>query len=250
MIARTQLLALHPEHCVTESLNPGSSLLEKPELPPENLIERFFHKLSQPIGAAFASLELGLTSDDPTQLRSAMEASLTQLERLRWLFQVAREFFATDFCARALCISIRECVEAAVKDLRPLAEANGVSMAISLKQDSQVLADPVYLRDAIENVLSRSIRNNAQASAINLEVFASGDTAYIQLSDQNPYDAESADKMFEPFPPGVQIGPAEPGNLDLAFSQRIIRAFGGSLELRSTAKGMNCFAIALPRRKT
>lgn len=235
---------------MTESLNPGSSLLEKPALTPENLIESFFHKLSQPIGAMFASLELGLTSDDPAQLRSAIEASLTQLERLRWLFHIAREFFATDFCARALSISVRECVETAVKDSRPLGEANGVSIAISVKQDSQVLADPVYLRDAIENLLTRSIRNNAQTSVITLEVFARGDTAHIELSDQNRYNAESADNVFEPFPPGVQIGPTEPGNLDLAFSQRIIHAFGGSIELRSTAKGMNCFAIALPRRNT
>ena len=119
-----------------------------------------------------------------------------------------------------------------------------------MKQDSQVLADPVFLRDAIENLLNRFIRNNAPRSVINFEVFATGDTAHIELSDDSRYDAGSADNVFEPFPPGVQIGPAEPGNLDLAFSQRVIRAFGGNLELRSTAKGTSCFAITLPRQNT
>lgn len=233
---------------MTESLNRDTSLLEAPALPPESLTESFFHKLSQPIGAMYASLELGLMSDDATQLKTAIEASLAQLERLRWLFQIAREFFATDFCARVRNISLRGCVEAAVNDLRPLAEADGITIDISVKQDSEVLADPVYLRDAIENLLSRCIRNNAQTSVINLIVFASGNTAHIELSDQSRYDAQSAETLFEPFPPGVQIGPGESGNLDLALSQRIIRAFGGNLELRATAQATNCFEIVLPRQ--
>lgn len=233
---------------MTESMNRGTSLLEAPALPPESLTESFFHKLSQPIGAMYASLELGLMSDDATQLKTAIEASLAQLERLRWLFQIAREFFATDFCARARNISLRGCVEAAVNDLRPLAEADGITIDISVKQDSEVLADPVYLRDAIENLLSRCIRNNAQTSVINLIVFASGNTAHIELSDQSRYDAQSAETVFEPFPPGVQIGPGESGNLDLALSQRIIRAFGGNLELRATAQATNYFEIVLPRQ--
>lgn len=235
---------------MTESLKRGSSLLETTALPPENLAESFFHKLSQPIGAMYASLELGLMSDDPAQLKAAIEAGLTQLQRLRWLFQVARQFFATDFCARARSISIRECIEAAVNDSRPLAEASGVNVSISLKQDSHVLADPVYLRDAIENLLNSSIRNNAPRSVINFEVFSSDDAAHIELSDQSRYDAESAEGVFDPFPPGVQIGPGLPGNLDLAFSQRTIRAFGGDLELRATAQGTNCFGITLPRQKS
>lgn len=245
-IARIQRPARHRERGVTESPNRSNSLVENPVLPEENLAESCFHKLSQPIGAMYASLELGLMSDDATQLKAAIEASLTQLHRLRWLFQIARQFFATDFCARARSISLRECIDAAVSDSRPLAEENDVTIYISVKQDSQVLADPVYLRDAVENLLSWCIRNSAQRSAINFEVFADGSTAHVELSDQNRYDAQSAKNVFEPFAPGVQIGPGESGNLDLALSQRIIRAFGGNLELRASPNGTNCFGITLP----
>lgn len=228
----------------------GASLVENPVLPPENLAESFFHKLSQPIGAMYASLELGLMSDDAKQLKSAIEAGLTQLERLRWLFQIAREFFATDFGARARVVSLRECIQAAVSNSLPVAEAKKIRFVISGDQDSQVLADPVYLRDAIENLFTWCVRKNPNAAAITVKLLFPAGRTQIEISDEASYDPESAPNIFEPFPPGVQIEPGESGNLDLALSQRIIRAFAGDVELRATATGKNCFRVVLPRQNS
>ncbi len=228
----------------------GSPVLETPSLPPENLAESFFHKLSQPIGALYASLELGLMSDDPKQLKSAIEAGLTQLDRLRWLFQAAREFFTIDFAAKARKISLRECVEAVVKDAEPLAESRQVHFSFSGNQDTQVLADPVYLRDAIENVLSRCVRNSAPGAELSLQIAIHRKTICIVISDQVRFDSQSSENVFEPFPPGVQIGPGQPGNLDLALSQRIIRAFGGELTLKASSAGTNQFELTLPRHSS
>ena len=228
--------------------SPARSLLDKPSpLPPENLAESFFHKLSQPIGALYASLELGLMNDDPKQLKAAIEAGLTQVDRLRWLFQAAREFFTIDYCAKTRNVSLRECVSAAVNDTKPLAESKEVRFSLSLGEDAQVLSDPVHLRNALENVLSRSIRNSLAGTEVKLELAADSATARVRISDQSSFDSAAAELIFEPFPPGVQIGPGQPGNLDLALSRKIIRCFGGDVELRSTADGTNCFEIALPR---
>ncbi len=224
-----------------------TSLLEKPSpLPPESLAESFFHKLSQPIGALYASLELGLASDDPKQLKSAIEAGLTQVERLRWLFQVAREFLTVDYSARARTLSLRECSQTALNDAMPLAESKGVRFSISVDQDEQVLADPVHLRNAIENVLSHCVRSNSAGAEIKLRITNRDNRAQIQISDQSRFNAESADGIFQAFPPGAQIGPGQSGNLDLALSQRIFRCFGGEIELRATPEQTNCFEITLP----
>ena len=226
----------------------GSSVLETPSpLSPENLAESFFHKLSQPIGALYASLELGLLSDDSKQLKAAIEAGLTQLERLRWLFQATREFFTIDFAAKARKVSLRECVEAAIKDAEPLAESRQVRFSFSGKLEAEVLADPVYLRDAIENVLSRCVCNSASGTAVSLQVAIRANANCVVISDQVRFDSQSSHTVFEPFPPGVQIGPEQPGNLDLAWSQRIIQAFGGELTLKASSAGTNQFEINLPR---
>ncbi len=228
----------------------GSSVLETPSLPPENLAESFFHKLSQPIGALYASLELGLMSDDPKQLKAAIEAGLKQLERLRWLFQAAREFFTIDFAAKARKVSLRECAEAAVKDAEPLAESRQVHFSFLGKEDGEVLADPVYLRDAIENVLSRCIRNSAPGAEISLQIAIQRTSSCIVISEEVRFNSQSGENVFEPFPPGVQIGPGQPGNLDLTLSQRIIHAFGGELMLKASSAGTNQFEISLPRHNS
>jgi signal transduction histidine kinase len=237
---------------VAENINraSGGSLHDNSALTPENLAENFFHKLSQPIGAMYASLEVGLMSDDAKQLKSAIKAGLTQLERLRWLFQIARRFFATDFCAHARKISLRECIQAAVNDSQPLAEAKAINFAISTDEDLVVLANPVFLRDAIENLITWCIRESPPLATIKVGVFGSAQAARIEISDQSAYNPESAPNMFEPFPPGAQIRPDATGNLEIALSQRIIRAFCGELELRATPDGKNCFRIVLPRQNS
>jgi two-component system sensor histidine kinase SenX3 len=237
---------------VNEGVNraSGSSPVEHPALPPENLAESFFHKLSQPIGAIYASLELGLMSDDAKQLKAAIEAGLTQLERLRWLFQIAREFFATDFCARARSISLRECIQTAVNDSRPLAEAKKISFVVSADEDLHLLADPGYLCDAIENLVNWCIRKSPHTGVIKVAALGSAATAQIEISDDSSYYPELASNIFEPFPPGVPIRPGESGNLDIALSQRIIQTFGGEVELRATPNGKNCFRIVLPRHNS
>lgn len=225
----------------SETISPNS-----PQLSPEGLLDSFFHKLSQPIGALYGSLELGQLSDDPRELRVAIDAGLLQVERLMWLFQVTREFFGTDFKANARSISLRECLQSALDDARPLAEASRLVIQTSFQQDIQVVADPNHLLHAIENVLARSIRGSAPGAQMTVELLAHDGVATVRISDQVPCSPDLPESVFEPFPPGAQIGKGKAGNLDLALSQRILRSFDGDIRLCLTQQDTHQFEIVLP----
>src|SRR6185437_7523039 len=165
----------------------------------EGLLDSFFHKLSQPLGALYGSLELGQLSNDAGELKAAIDAGLLQVERLMWLFQVTREFFGTDFYANPRRFFLGECVQSAVADAMPLAEAAGVAISVAVRHDSMVSADPTHLLHALENILVRSIRGSAQGSDISIELLARGDSAVVTISDQVPCSDAAAESTFEPF---------------------------------------------------
>jgi len=212
----------------------------------EGLLDSFFHKLSQPIGALYGSLELGQLSDDPRELKAALEAGLLQVERLMWLFQVTREFFGIDFNANARSISLRECLQSALDDAKPLAEASQVVIQTSLPRDIQVVADPNHLLHAIENVLARSIRGSAPGTGMTVDLMSHDGVANVRIADQVPCSPDLAERAFDPFPPGSQIGQGKTGNLDLALSQRILRSFDGDIRLSLTPEHTHQFEIILP----
>jgi signal transduction histidine kinase len=216
------------------------------QLSAEGLLDSFFHKLSQPIGALYGSLELGQLSEDPKELKAAIDAGLLQVERLMWLFQVTREFFSIDFSANSRPVSLRECLQSALDDTKPLAETSQVVIQPLLQQDLKVVANPNHLLHAIENVLARSIRHSPPGAAMTVELLAHADAATVRISDQVPCSPDLAEKAFEPFPAGAQIGPGETGNLDLALSRRIVRSFAGDVRLRLTPQRTQQFEIVLP----
>jgi K+-sensing histidine kinase KdpD len=216
------------------------------QLPPESLIEVFFHKMSQSIGALSAALEVGSMSRDPAQLRAAIDHGMPQMERLLWLFDVTRRFFATDFRANSCLVSVRKCLEDAVKDALPLAESAQISLETAISRDAMVLANPAHLRDAIENVLITSIREGNPGSKVSIEVSERDDRCCVLICDETPYGDSTAQSIFDPFPAGTDTVGQKSADLDLALSRTIVRAFDGDLTMEPRVNGLRQFVILLP----
>ena len=225
---------------------PDFSYNKGPQLPPESLIEAFFHKMSQSIGALSAALEVGSMSRDPAQLRAAIDHGMSQMEPLLWLFNVTRRFFATDFRANSCLVSVRKCLEDAIKDALPLAESAHISLETVISGAAMVLANPNHLRDAVENVLITSIRESNPGSKVTIEVSERDDRCCVLVCDQTPYRDSTAQSIFNPFPAGTDTVGQRSANLDLALSRRIVRAFDGDLTLQPRANGRREFVILLP----
>jgi len=225
---------------------PDLSVKKAARLPPESLIEAFFHKMSQSIGALYAALEMGSTSHDPTELRALVEHGISQMERLRWVFEVSRRFFGTDFRVGACAVSIRKCLEEATNDALPLADSAQINLSTTISGDATAVVNPTHLRDALENVLTTLIRESKPGNKINIELSVTDDQSCVLIGDEGPYCPGTAESAFDPFPAGTDAAGERSANLDLALSRRIVRAFDGDLTLKPRANGMRQFVILLP----
>lgn len=134
--------------------------------------------------------------------------------------------------------------------LRPLLEAlaeeapEGSPVWLDLELDlPEVLADPLRLRQALENLLGNARRYSPSGSEIRLTARRSGDEVAIEVADRGAgIDPAIRDRIFEPF----VRGEARPGlGLGLALVRRIADAMNARIEVDSEPGAGSTFRLLL-----
>jgi signal transduction histidine kinase len=106
-------------------------------------------------------------------------------------------------------------------------------------------ADPVKLRQALENLIRNAFESLEQEGTVSLRAFLSdqGDALCITVSDNGcGIPAEYMDTLFEPFATHKQDGTG----LGLAITHRIVEAHGGQLLVDTTPGEGTRFTMKIP----
>lgn len=121
----------------------------------------------------------------------------------------------------------------------------GMRVDVSRVAPAVVLADPYYVRQALDNL----VRNAAEAMAaqddaqLAISVYREGGTAVVRVSDNGPGIApEKLDHIFQPFvsTKGKGMG------LGLAICREIAEAHAGRLEVQSAPGEGTTFTLRIP----
>jgi signal transduction histidine kinase len=111
-----------------------------------------------------------------------------------------------------------------------------------------MVADPVRLRQALENLLANALEHSPERLGVALGVMAERRTdqpwAVFTVTDQGPgVTPDLLPRLFERF----AKGPRSAGlGLGLHLAQQIVLAHGGTLEVSSTSRSGTTFSVALP----
>lgn len=139
---------------------------------------------------------------------------------------------------------IKECLDV----LRGRAQKNiTISDRFALKPDIMIDADPVQLREVINNILNNAYDAVDDArGAIEVDGEDDGQFAYIYIKDNGPgITQESLEKVFEPF----YTTKARGTGLGLAVCRHIIKLHGGTMRLESAPGKGTRAVIKLPRKR-
>ncbi len=109
---------------------------------------------------------------------------------------------------------------------------------------TRVEADPVRLRQALDNLVSNAVRH-APGEEVVVAVEPGEDVIRISVSDRGPgIPAAEQERIFEP---GVRVGVDRAGSgLGLAVARAIAVAHGGELTVASKPGAGSTFTLALP----
>ena len=109
-----------------------------------------------------------------------------------------------------------------------------------------VAADPVQLRQVLENLITNAMQAMPDGGHIGVEARRETGMDVIQVCDDGPgVPAELRDRLFEP----LVTGRAKGTGLGLAICRQIVERHGGSIELLTAQTPGATFQIRLPTKE-
>lgn len=207
-----------------------------------NLLASAAHDLRQPVHAlAFYADWL---RNEPALADSVLPKILAATDSVNTLFNSLFDFARIE--AGAIKINIEEVeigalVEEMAVQFAPAADAKGISLR-TVPLQTVVRSDPVLLRRITANLLANAIRYTDQGGVM-LAARVVGDKLLLEVSDSgtgiSPEHLPHVFKEFYRAP--MHEGTADSFGLGLAIVQRLCRALGHTVSLRSVlGKGTRC----------
>jgi two-component system, OmpR family, sensor kinase len=136
-----------------------------------------------------------------------------------------------------------------VVQLRPLAEAAGVQLAVEAPAGAVVLADRARLTQVVTNLVDNAVKFTGAGGSVRVRVWEADDGAGLAVADTGPGIApEHLRRVFDRF---YRLDPARSrarggSGLGLAICRELVEAHGGRIWAESVEGAGSTFSLALP----
>jgi heavy metal sensor kinase len=212
------------------------------------------HELRTPLTSIRSVGEVALqTSLTPEDYRDAIGSMLEEVNRLTELVESLLTISRADAGRIQLHpapIAVVSLVREAAALFEVLIEDKGQRIMISGDDSIQVHGDPIFLRQAIVNIIHNAVKFSPAGGIITIRIQRdSSDQARIDIADSGPgISPEHAEHVFDRFYRVDKSRSRDAGGagLGLSIAQWAVRAHGGRINVK-TAPGEGCvFQIFLP----
>ncbi len=217
------------------------------------------HELRTPLTAIRAVGEAGL--QDQSSAREYREVIGTMLEEVNRLTEMTEALLtisradAGQIELHMARFSMGEITSEAVNLIQVLAEEKGQVLSMQRSEDIMVRADPVFLQQAIMNLLDNAVKYSPAGGTVRISVTRQGsaqpnqEQAVLKIEDSGPgIPREERQRIFNRFHRLDTSRSHEGGGfgLGLAIAKWVVEANGGAIGLDESASGGCCFYISLP----
>ena len=220
----------------------------------DELVASVSHELRTPLTSILGYLDLAIEEPGPPRARALQPRHRRAQRRApaghRRRHPRGVEFVVSSVEASIAPVSVdaREIVRAAAEALAPRAATRAIAIDTSGLEEAHLWADPLRVRQVVDNLLSNAITYNREGGTVYLGTTGDGTSSWILVRDtgMGMTDTERA-RLFQRF---YKAGPARRAGtgLGLAISRDIVRAHGGELGLHSTPGVGSTFIIKLPAK--
>jgi two-component system OmpR family sensor kinase len=137
----------------------------------------------------------------------------------------------------------------AVDITEDLRVGTGREMSCAKQTPVIVDGDPVWLRQAIENLINNSVSHAGSSLPIEVKVWLSGAEAQLAVIDHGPgIPAEERERVFDRFarPDAGRDRSHGGAGLGLAIAKEVVLSHGGEIVATETPGGGATFTLSLP----
>jgi signal transduction histidine kinase len=133
-------------------------------------------------------------------------------------------------------------------EIESLAQSQNLRLELEAEGATEICADPVRWREALQSLLVWIVQNSAGSGAIALKISAVDGVAQLFLSPPRLDLQYLQIKMLEDITtPGMLFAHASKnGTLGWAINQRLLEGLGGKLEMVTAGPGAGCICVSFP----
>ncbi len=220
----------------------------------DELVASVSHELRTPLTSILGFLDLAIEDDEvPERVRRSLEVAGRNAERLLGivgdiLAASSSSSAAVEASLAPRALDVSDIVHAAAEALEPRAAERAITLDVDGIEEATVWADPLRLRQVVDNLLSNGIAYNRDGGTVYLGTTTDGDHTWILVRDTGRGITEAdRTRLFQRYFRGGEERPGGTG-LGLAITRDIVRAHGGEIALRSTVGVGSTFIVKLPSR--
>ncbi len=184
--------------------------------------------------------EVGVSLDRLESSANRMRESVDDLLQLSRVGRVRQE---------PRQIAVKSLLDGIVSELQPRIDAAGVELQVDVTDCPLVWADPVWLRELFENLLTNALKYGSGNASPRIEIGAVADPAgprYYVRDNGVGIDPRYHDKVFELFQRLESREEQEGTGVGLATVKRIMENHGGRVWIESQPEQGATFWLAFP----
>jgi two-component system, OmpR family, sensor kinase len=238
---------------LAETLNAMLDRLEQGVREKHRLIADASHELRTPLAVMRAELDVTLRAGELSpDAREVLESARQEVGRMSRTVDNLLTLAEVDEGRLGLIparLGLHEAIEAAVRPLRPLAEAKRLRLEVD-GDACEAQADPQRLHQALTNFIENAIKYAHDGGRVKVTAWSSGDEVGVTVSDDGPgIPDEARTHIFDRFYRVDSARSRESGGsgLGLAICHEIVGAHGGRVWVDSEEGIGSAFSLALPR---
>ncbi|MCP2637079.1 PAS domain-containing sensor histidine kinase [Microbacterium sp. HD4P20] len=222
----------------------------------DELIASVSHELRTPLTSILGYLDLAIEDPGlPETVRADLDIAERNAERL--LRIVADILTASSFSPSSVEASLapqhvdaRDIVLPAAEAAVPRAQTRGITIDTTGLEPAPVWADPLRLRQVVDNLVANAITYNKDGGVVYLGTTTDGASSWILVRDTGVGISEAdRSRLFQRYYKAGG-GRRSGTGLGLAITRDIVRAHGGELGLHSALGTGTTFIVKLPARET
>lgn len=236
------------------TLNAMLDRLERGVEEKHRLIADASHELRTPLAAMRSELDVSLRNDDlSADAREVLESTREEVDRMSRTVDNLLTLARVDEGRLELLktrVNLHEGIEAAVRPLRPLADAKRLRLEVNGGSAWEVEADPQRLHQALTSMIENAIKFVQPGGEVEITAWGDDDEIGVTVKDNGPgIPADARQHVFDRFYRADPARGREFGGsgLGLAICREVASAHGGRLWVESEEGKGSAFSLALPR---